>query len=102
MAQLSFHCANSRGYLLDRRVSDVADLLEARDYARAFARSLSKTSGLERWNGCRIHVLDQRGKELFVMPLPWAIGGRNRHEGIFGSFWKKVDALELSEVLMGL
>jgi len=47
MAQLSFCCANSRGYLLDCRVSKVTDLSEARDYTKALARSLIETTGLE-------------------------------------------------------
>lgn len=85
VAQLSFCCANSRGRLLDRRISEVADLSKARDQAKALARSLIETASLKEWQSCRTHVLDDRGAELFVMPFSWAIERRNRHEGIFHS-----------------
>jgi hypothetical protein len=35
MAQVYFNCSNSNGRLLDRRIAEVDDLFEARDYAVA-------------------------------------------------------------------
>ena len=95
MAQLAFCCADSRGYLLDRRVSEVTDLSEARDYAKAFARSLVGAAGSEEWKNCRIHVLNGSGEEQFVMPCAWAIAKPSRRGGIFVPFWKKSDAFQL-------
>jgi hypothetical protein len=92
VAELSFCCANSRGSLLDRRVSAVADLSEAHDYAKALAQSLIETIGPVDWKSCRIHVLDDRGEEQFVMPCSWAAGRQNRRSGFFMSFWKKANA----------
>ncbi len=89
MAQISFCCANSQGYLLDRRVAEVDDLLAARNYAKEFVWSFMKTAQLQDWRSCRLHVRDQNGNDIFVMPFPWALG-RRKH---FVSFWKRSDAL---------
>lgn len=88
MAQVSFCCANARGYLLDRRVADVNNVFEARDYAKELVWSLIKTAGLEDWRSCRLHVRDQKGQEIFVMPFAWALGKRHR----FVPPWKRSKA----------
>ncbi len=75
MAQVSFYCSNSHGLLLDQRVADVADLFEAREYATALVGSMMATGGLHDWRNCRLHVRDDVGKEIFVMPF-WSILGR--------------------------
>ncbi len=85
MAQLSFCCANSRGFLLDRREAEVTNLFEARDYAKEIVWWFLKTAHLQDWRSCRLHVRDQNGKDIFVMPFPWALGRRQR----FVSFWKR-------------
>ncbi len=90
MAQVSFCCANSRGYLLDRREAEVTNLCEAHDYAKEVVWWFIKTAHLEDWRSCRLHVRDQNGKDIFVMPFPWALGKRQR----FVSFWKKSDAFQ--------
>ncbi len=72
MAQLSFCCANSRGYLLDRHIAEVNDFLEAREYAKEIVWWFLKTAHLHDWRSCRLHVRDQNGKDIFVMPFPWA------------------------------
>jgi hypothetical protein len=95
MAQLAFCCADSRGYLLDRRVSEVSDLSEARDYAKAFAQSLIGAAGLKDWKNCLIHVFDGGGEEQFVLPCAWANAKPSRRERFFVPFWKKSDAFQL-------
>ncbi len=74
MTQVFLYCSDSHGFLLDRRVAYVADLFEARDYARGLVRSLMATARLKDWRSCRVHVRDERDEEIFVMPF-WSILG---------------------------
>jgi hypothetical protein len=75
MRQVSFCCSTSRGTVLDRRVAEVKNLSEARRYAAAFARSVVATAAAQDWAKCRMHVRDERGDELFVMPF-WSAASR--------------------------
>ena len=74
MAQVYLHCSNSHGRLLDRRVAEVDDLLEARDYAEAIARSLIASPNLQDWRTCRLRVWDDLGEEVFVVPFSLMVG----------------------------
>ena len=74
MAQVYFHCSNSNGRLLDRRIAEVDDLFEARDYAVAVARSLIAGPDLQDWRNCRLRVWDDLGEEIFEMPFLSVVG----------------------------
>jgi Domain of unknown function (DUF6894) len=74
MAQVHFHCSDSVGRLLDRRIADVDDLLEAHDYAEAVARSLIASADLQDWRTCRLRVWDELGEEVLVMPFSSIVG----------------------------
>ncbi len=89
MAQVSFCCSDSRGRLLDRVIADVNDFFEARDYAKEVVWFFIKTARLADWRSCRLHVRDDRGEEIFVMPFSWALERRQR----LVSFWQRTDAL---------
>ena len=69
MPQVLFCCSNSRGTVLDRRVADVENLFEARKYAANVVRALAATATAHDWRKCRLHVQDERGKDIFVMPF---------------------------------
>jgi len=75
MRRVSFCCSTSRGTVLDRRVADVKSLFEARQYAAAVARSLIANTATQDWRRCRLHVRDEQGEELFVMPF-WSMTDR--------------------------
>jgi hypothetical protein len=64
----------ARGGLLDRRVADVDNLIEARDYATRIARSLVAIPNSRDWRNCCLTVMDDLGEELFVIPLASIIG----------------------------
>ncbi len=74
MTLASFHCSNAQGNLFDARVVEVDNLFEARDYAKAVARSLLLTPNSRDWRGCCMHVLDDLGEEIFVLPLSSMVG----------------------------
>ena len=69
MPQVSFRCSNSRGVEVDRRVAEIGNLAQARDYATALARSRMATAPQQDWRRHRLHVEDERGAEIFVLPF---------------------------------
>jgi hypothetical protein len=74
MTQVYFHCSNPRGVLLDRCGAAVDGLAEARDHAACVVRSLTKTQSAEDWRSWILHVSDDLGDELFVVPFTFVLG----------------------------
>jgi hypothetical protein len=77
MAQVYFHCSNTREVLIDRRGDMVDDLVEARDRAASVVRSLTTARSLEDWRAWTLHVNDDLGEELFVVPFAFILGKPN-------------------------
>lgn len=74
MTQVCVRCSTARGGLLDRRLAEVDDLIEARDYATRVARSLVAIPNSRDWRNCCLSVIDDLGEELFVIPFASIIG----------------------------
>lgn len=74
MTQVYFHCSNTKKVLVDRRGAVVDDLAEARDHAAGLVRSLTKERSLEDWRDWVLHVSDDLGDELFVLPFALVLG----------------------------
>ncbi len=74
MPQVYFHCSNPKETLIDRCGAAVDDLAEARDQATRVVRSLTKTRNLEDWRDWVVHVSDDLGDELFVVPFALVLG----------------------------
>ena len=74
MAQVYFHCSSTRGATLDQCEADVDDLTEAREYARAIVQSLIAMPGAEDWRSWALHVSDEFGQEILVMPFSSMLG----------------------------
>ena len=74
MAQVYFHCSTTQGVVIDRRGTSVADLIEAREQAISVVRSLLTAPNLEDWRGWVLHVSDDAGEEIFVLPFVSVIG----------------------------
>jgi hypothetical protein len=74
MTQVYFHCSNTSEVLVDRCGAVVDDLAEARDHAARIVRSLTKARSLEDWRGWVLHVNDDLGDELFVVPFAFVLG----------------------------
>ena len=77
MTQVFFHCSNARGVLMDRRGTSVAGLSEACEAATRMVRSLVATTTLEDWRDWALHVSDDAGDEIFILPFAFAIGKPN-------------------------
>jgi hypothetical protein len=74
MAQVYFHCSSTQGVLVDRCGAAIDSLDEARDHAALVVRSLIMAPGPEDWRGWLLHVSDEGGEEIFVMPFASMLG----------------------------
>ena len=74
MTQVYFHCSNTKKVFVDRRGTVVDDLVEARDHATQIVQSLAETRSLEDWRDWVLHVSDNLGDELFVVPFAFVLG----------------------------
>lgn len=74
MTQLFFHCSNTRKVFLDHHGAVVNDLAEARDHATRLVQSFSDERILEDWHDWIMHVNDDQGDELFVVPFTFVLG----------------------------
>ncbi len=69
MTQVYFHCSNTKKVFVDYRGAVVDDLDDARDQATHIVRSLTEVGNLEDWRDWVLHVSDDLGDELFVVPF---------------------------------
>jgi hypothetical protein len=69
VTQVYFHCSNTRKVFVDRGGALVNDLVEARDHATRVGRSLTEAGRLEDRRDWVLHVSDDHGDELFVVPF---------------------------------
>ena len=74
MTQVYFHCSTTRKVFLDRHGAEVSDLDEARDHATRLVQFVTSESNLEDWRDWVLHVSDDQGDELFVIPFVFVLG----------------------------
>ena len=74
MVQVYFHCSNTRSVLRDRRGAFVSDLFEACEEAISRVRSLIASTRVEDWRDWVLHVSDEAGDEIFVLPFAFVLG----------------------------
>ncbi|WP_027555551.1 hypothetical protein [Bradyrhizobium sp. Cp5.3] len=77
MTQVYFHFSNTKKVFVDRRGAVVNDLAEAHDYAARVVQSLTSQRSLEDWRDWVLHVSDDQGDELFVVPFTFVLGEPN-------------------------
>lgn len=74
MTQVYFHCSNTKKVFLDYSGVAVDDLVEARDHATRVVQSVTNERSLEDWRDWVVHVSDDQGDELFVVPFTFVLG----------------------------
>ena len=74
MDKVYFHCSNARGLLIDRCGTSVSDLIEACEKATSKVRSLIAAASLEDWRDWALHVSDEAGDVIFVLPFAFVLG----------------------------
>ena len=74
MAQVYFHCSNSREVRIDQFGAAVSDLAEARDRAASVVRSLIMEESAEDWRDWVVYVSDDFDDEIFAVPFSSVLG----------------------------
>jgi hypothetical protein len=74
MAQVYFHYSNPQGALIDHCGVDVSDLDEARGHAARIVHTLVTAPSLEDWRNWALHISDDLGDEMFVLPFAFVLG----------------------------
>jgi hypothetical protein len=74
MTQLYFHCSNTKKVFVDQRGAVLNGLAEARAYATRVVQSFANERSLEDWRDWILHVSDDQGDELFVVPFVFVLG----------------------------
>lgn len=74
MTRVYFHCSGANEVILDRRGSEIDHLGDAHDLALEVVHSCIATTGSEDWRDWFVHVSDDEGEELFVLPFSHVIG----------------------------
>jgi hypothetical protein len=74
MTQVYFHCSSATEVFVDGKGAVVDDLIEAHDHAASVVRSLTSAHNLEDWRDWVLHVNDELGEELFVVPFAFILG----------------------------
>jgi hypothetical protein len=77
MAHVYFHCSNTKMVFVDRRGAVVEDVAKARDHAARIVQSLTSERSSEDWRDWVLHVSDDHGDELFVVPFTFVLGEPN-------------------------
>ena len=74
MTHVYFHCSSDRGILIDQRGAAVDDLVAARAYATGVVRSLVVANSAKDCRDWVLHVSDDLGIEIFVVPFAFLLG----------------------------
>jgi hypothetical protein len=74
MAQLYFHYSNPEGVFSDRSGGAVGNLIEVHDHAARMMRSLIALPSTEDWRSWVLHVSDDLGEDIFVIPFASMLG----------------------------
>jgi hypothetical protein len=77
MTQVYFHCSNTKKVFVDRHGAVVDGLAEARDHATRIVQYFTNERSLEDWRDWVLHVSDDQGDELFVVPFAFVLGKPN-------------------------
>ena len=80
MAQVYFHCFTDRGMWIDRQGASFDDLIEAREGAAAVVRSMLTKPNLKVFRDWILHVSDEAGEEIFVLPFAFVLGTLQREQ----------------------
>jgi uncharacterized protein DUF6894 len=74
MTYVYFHYSTTKKVFLDHRGALMDDLAEARDRATRAVQSFTSERSLEDWRDWVLHVSDDQGDELFVVPFTSVLG----------------------------
>jgi hypothetical protein len=73
MTELYFHCSDDEHVLIDE-CGAAMDLAEAHEHAERLVRSLIMIPSAEDWRSWILHVTDELGDEIFIVPFTSVLG----------------------------
>jgi hypothetical protein len=73
MSEVYFHCSDAEHMYVDH-AGAAMDVVEARERAEQIVRSLVMTPNDEDWRNWAVHVTDEIGAEIFVLPFTAVLG----------------------------
>jgi hypothetical protein len=76
MAQVYFHCSSTESVLLDRRGSEVENLMEARERAVAVVQRFISSPGPQDWREWILHSAIQKAKRYSWCRSPRCLARR--------------------------
>ena len=74
MTHVYFHCTSAERVLLDPSGIDVEDLVEAHERAVQAVRQFISSTGPNDWRAWTLHVSDEDGEDIFLMPFSTVLG----------------------------
>jgi len=74
MTHVYFHCSNADRIVLDPQGLEVADFVEAHECAAQIVRAFVASIGPDDWRSWTLHVSDESGEDIFVMPFACIVG----------------------------
>ena len=74
MTHVYFHCSNEDKFVLDPCGVEVEDLVEAHQRATQVVREFIGSLGPHDWRTWTLHVSDEDGEDLFLMPFACVLG----------------------------
>ena len=74
MARVYFHCSGAHEVLVDRRGSDLDHVSDMHQRAVQVIHSYIATAGAHDWRDWMVHVSDDDGEEIFLLPFASVLG----------------------------
>ena len=74
MTHVFFHCANSETVVVDSCGTEVEDFIEAHQRATGVIQQFVNSAAPVDWRAWILHVTDEDGDEIFVMPFSYVLG----------------------------
>jgi hypothetical protein len=74
MTHIYFHCSNSDKFVFDYLGIDVEDMVEAHQRAAQVVHKFIGSLGPHDWRAWTLHVSDEDGELLFLMPFSYVLG----------------------------
>ena len=74
MTHVYFHCSNAVGLYLDKRGTEVENLIEAHKRAVQVVRDYISNHGPDNWRLWTLHVKGENGEDLFLVPFSCMVG----------------------------
>ena len=74
MTHVYFHCSNAERIVLDPSGVEVEDFVEAHQRAAQIVRAFVSSIGPDDWRSWTLHVSDEDGEDIFLMPFSCVVG----------------------------